>query len=310
VAKINVGAAIGAGFGLIGRRPVSVVSWGLLPMALQAVTLLLLAPFYLSFYAPLLQSISAGGGPPAVPVQPPAQLLEMEGLGQLVNLVQLLVSAVIYCAVFRAVIHPRQSAFAYMRLSPPEFFMAALIFAAGIATFFGVLVLLIPVAIVGGIVGALTQSVGVAFAVGLPIYFALVMIGLGYLGLRFSLVGPMMVADRKFHLFESWTMTRGHVGSLLLIALGLLGVFILFEIVVLAVLLGVGVAAVTAFGGVGQLATALAQSPVALAGRLWPFLAAYLLLMIPVAGCGVAIAGAPWARAYEDLQPDHTDVFA
>ncbi len=35
-----------------------------------------------------------------------------------------------------------------------------------------------------------------------------------WLGLRFCMVAPLIFNDRRFRLFESWTLTRGHVWNL------------------------------------------------------------------------------------------------
>ncbi|HVN02646.1 MAG TPA: hypothetical protein VMT68_20780 [Caulobacteraceae bacterium] len=82
MASISVGAAIGAGYGLVRRQPLTVLAWGVLPTLLQFVTLALLAPVYLALYGGMFASIAAGG-----PATPPSglspQVLQFQGLAPL-----------------------------------------------------------------------------------------------------------------------------------------------------------------------------------------------------------------------------------
>jgi hypothetical protein len=305
--KISVGAAVGSGFGLIARRPVSVIVWGLVPLLLQLAAIALLAPLYLAMIAQV--SAAAGGASPSTATLSPA-VLQLQGMAQLLNLAQLFVSAVMYCAVFRAVLHPERSSFAYMRAGAVEFFVAVLVIGGGIALFIGILVVMIPVGIIAAVFAVAAHGSPVVFAILLPIVGLVMLIAILVVGLRFVFVGPMIVADGKFHLFESWALTRGHFGSLFLIGLSLLGVFLVFDIVLLALILALGAGAVGALGGLSQAATLFQQSPQAAFLRIWPFAAVYMVIMVPVSGCVLAIAGAPWAKAYQDLLPQPADAFA
>ncbi len=307
MADINVGAAIGSGFGLIRRRPVSVLAWGAIPALVQIAAFALLAPV---FIATLSQVSSLATNDAAATAPPVAQTLLMQGGIQLLNLVQLLLSAVISCAVWRAVLRPQQPGFAYLRIGAPEMFFLALTFGLGIALALAMMLVAIPAMIVGGILGAITQNVAVGIVVGVAIAMAaLILLGV-FVGLRFAFVGPMMVADGKFHFGESWTATRGRVGSLFMIALGLFGVFLAAELVFLAVFGGVGAAIVYSSGGPQPFLDQVKQAPLTTLEKFWPLVAAYFIAAIPVAGCARAIAGAPWARAMQDIMPGAADAFA
>ena len=302
MADISVGAAIGAGFELIRRRPISVLVWGAVVVGLQLLALALFAPLYVAVYGAVLQGMANGGAPDVSALTSP-QVRSLQGLSQLYNLVQLLVTAVVYCAVFRAVLHPERSAFAYLRIGAPEFFLVVLIIAAFIALFVGLLILIIPTSIAIGVVVAMTHGGGAAALILLPIIMLAIVVAAIFIGLRFAFVGPMMVEDGKFHLFESWTLTRGRVLSLFLVGLSLFAIFILIDIVLLAVLLAAGAVEVQSLGGLAQAMTQLRASPMALAGKLAPLIAAVAVVQIPIAGCLMAIGAAPWARAYRDLLP-------
>ena len=115
---ISVGAALGEGFGLIRRQPLSVLAWGAVLVGLQIVTFTLFAPYYLSVYGALLEGAAQGGAMPLASLNSP-DVRRMQSLLQLFNLVQLFVAMVVYCAAFRAVLHPERSAFAYLRVGLP-----------------------------------------------------------------------------------------------------------------------------------------------------------------------------------------------
>jgi hypothetical protein len=309
LAKIRVGAAIVAGFGLIRRRPLSILAWGLLPVLVQVGSLLLLAPLYLATLGPALQAIGNGGAGMAPPAPLP-QSFQLQALGQLSNLVQIAVGAIVYCAIWRAMLHPGRSSFASFRIGAPELLFAVLTFAGTIALTVGVIVLLIPTMLLGAIAGAIAHDVNIAVLVAFPVFGLVALISVFYLLVRFSLVGPMMVADGRFHLFESWTQTRGHVGGLTLVGLGVLGLLLVSEIVFLAAMFAIGAASIAAVGGLQAFSTMIQHAPQALFARLWPFLAGYVALLVPIAGCITAIAAAPWAKVYLDLHPDASDIFA
>ena len=295
MAQISVGRAVGAGFGLIARRPLSVLAWGLLPTVLQVIALVLIAPAYIS----MAGAMASGGS--LLAAQP--QLMQVQGLAQLINLAQLFVSGVVYCAVFRAVLHPDRSAYAYLRVGAPELFLALLAFAAVIVLVIGLVLVMIPVGILFGVIAAVTHS-GAGIGLFIPIVILAVLLAILFFGLRFSFVGPMMVEDGKFHLFESWTLTRGRTSSLLLIALCLFGVLVVFEVIVLTVFFAIAAAAIGLTGGLSHAGELLRRSPRALIAQLWPFAAVYAVLAAPLSGCALAIAAAPFASAYRDVALD------
>ena len=309
MAQIAVAAAIGAGFGLIRRRPLAVLAWGGVAAIMHALAVVLIGPMYLGLISAVFHAAQSRSGPPDFSAFAP-QAAQLQGLIQLLNLANLLVGATIYCAVFRAVLHPERSTFAYLRLGAPELFAAALIFGLGVAVVVALVIVMIPVAFLIGITVAATHA-GAAALVLLPIIMLAAFVGAAVIALRFAFVGPMIVDDGKFHLMESWELTRGRVGSLFLVGLGLFGLALLLETVLLAILVGVGAAALAAVaGGLQNVPALLQRPPQELLADAAPFLGLYVLLVIPVSGCFFAIFGAPWARAYRDLKPDASEAFA
>lgn len=313
MSQISIGAAISSGFGLVGRRPVSVLIWGLPAVVLAAVAFWLLAPFYAAMIAAAISQAQSGaaGPPPGFGALAPRAMMT-SSLVWLLDLVQIFAGSIVYCAVFRAILHPDKPGFAYLRVGLPELMLALLTFAGAIVALAAMFVLFIPVGLILG-VAASTGNNGAAAgaAILLPILMLAMLVALVIVGLRFVFVGPMMVDDGKFHFMESWTLTKGHVGALFLIGLGLVAVMIGFEMIIAALMLGLGAAGFFGVvGGVGGLPAFLKLAPSAMIMRLAPLLGVYLVALIPIQGCLLAIFGAPWARAYRDLRADASETFA
>jgi hypothetical protein len=297
MAEIAVGGAINEGFSIIRRHPGAVLLWGLTPVAFAAATIALYAPVYLAMFA----AARSGAGPSAFQAVNP-QLMQMQSISYLLNIVQLIVSSIVWCAVFRAVLHPERGQFAFLRLGVVEFYVVVLLIGGYFAFVVGLLLPIIVLAIVIVALVAMHQILA-AVIIGVVAGIAL-MIALVYVLLRFSMVGPMIVDDGQFHLGESWNLTRGHVGSLFMIGFLLVIVALAAEIVLGIVMVAVGAGGLIAIAGGPQNMSALFQEPPqALLARLGPLFIVAGLVWIPFVGCLVAVMAAPWARAYRDLKP-------
>jgi hypothetical protein len=124
-----------------------------------------------------------------------------------------------------------------------------------------------------------------------------------WLYLRFSMAGPMTFRDRKFRLFESWALTRGHVGRLL--GVGALVGLIAFGIYLVLALVGVaGGFAIVGSLGLGDSFKSLAlQPPSAWLGVLAPILEWVLLLFWVGGSILTPLTVAPWALICQRLNP-------
>jgi hypothetical protein len=294
MSEISVGSAIGAGFSLIGRKPLTVLAWGLVRVGFVALLAAIYAPAMLGMFS-AMASFGPTPPPDAFSQAILPHLLVMQGAGALAQIGGLLVGAITFCAVARAVVRPGAGAFAYLRLGAPELFLALLLFGAGFALFFAIVILAVPVGIGAVMLFASHQYAAMAALIALAVIVLILV--LFYVALRFAFVVPMMVDDGQFHLFDAWTLSKGRVGSLIVIAIAaetLLGglSFGLF-------LAAIGVAA----GGLAGLPTLFQQNPAPILARLMPWAIAYGVLLIPVQGCGLAIFVAPWAQAYRDIAP-------
>ena len=296
MAEIAVGGAINEGFSLVRRHPGAMLLWGLSRMALAVGVVALYAPVYFNIF----EAARSGAGVAAFQNNP--QIMAMQSFSYLINILQLGVSAVVSCAVWRAVLHPERSQYGYLRVSSTEFFVAVLLIGAGVVVVIGIVFAAIIATIVISLL-AVMHLVWVAVIVGIAAVIA-AFAALIYFGLRFSMVGPMIVEDGKFHLGESWALTKGHVGSLFMIGLLLVVVALVAEIVLVIVLVAVGAGALTAIaGGMSNIPVLFQEPPQVLFARLGPILVVAAVIWIPFVGCISAIMAAPWARAYRDLQP-------
>src|SRR5579863_233378 len=187
MAEISVGGAIGSGFGLIVQKPLTVISWGLVRMGFAAATLALFAPFYIALFGAIAQSAASGSSAPDTSTFMP-QMMAIQGFSYLLQIAGLFISAVLLCAVIRAVLHPERSSFAYMRVGAAELYLVVLLFAFGIALVFGIFIAIIPFAIA---IGILVASHAYAAAVGIGVLGLLALIvALIYFALRFVFVAP------------------------------------------------------------------------------------------------------------------------
>jgi hypothetical protein len=304
MAEISIGSAVGAGFELIARKPLTVMTWGLVRLLFLVGVVALYAPLILSVGAEAMQAQANAGGQPSQEQisQIMSHFVVMQGAGFLVQIVGLFLSAMLFCAVSRAIVHPERGAAAYLRLGPPEFFLAVISFGASFVIAFALLIGMIPFVIAIAILASQKAFVAMAVVIGLGVLVLLVAII--YVALRFAFVVPMMVDDGQFHLFDAWSRTKGHVGSLFVIGLCLTVIALVAEAIVLAFLVGLGAAALTvAAGGLQNAQAFFQQNPAAIVAHLAPWLIVYGLLVIPIEGCAMAIFMAPWARAYRDVVP-------
>ena len=129
MARFSIGTAFGDAFRLVGRRPVSVLVWGLLILLPSAGAVLVTLPMI----AEAIASSEAGRDPDFT------GMIQLQGVSGLLHIVQLLVMAVVYTAVMRAIIRPRETAVFSLRLGMDELRVAVV----GVAVFIGVYVALI-----------------------------------------------------------------------------------------------------------------------------------------------------------------------
>ncbi len=302
VADISIGAAIGAGFGLIRRKPLTVMVWGLLQVIALGLFFAAYAGFLLNFLPTVVAQGTRGGAPTSEQVGTMiGGMLMGEGLLFLAVIVMMIFRVVLCAGIWRAVLRPEADAWAYLRVGRAELFILLLLLGVGFAANLIVFPLLPIMLIAGGLAAAHQWAAAIILG---AIGFLAMIVAIIYVELRFSLIGPMIVQDGKFHFVDAWRLTRGKVGSLFLVGLGLAGILMAAEFVIIALVVAVGAGTLgLAAGGFDALPAFFNQPPLVIAEKLAPGFVLYALAAIPISGCGLAIFLAPWARAYLDLTP-------
>lgn len=289
MSRFSVTGSATAGLRVIGRHPVAVVVWGLVLLVLLLGPVLALmasmGPELMKFVA--MAAAHHGDEPDPATLQ---QLMHLQSGMMLVNigswLWSTLVKTIICAAIFRAVLKPAQSGFAYLRLGAQELWLALLFLVEMVLAYIVVVVAALLIGMIAVIGGLSAHGGGAGGATGAIIAvvgcFAVV-VALIWIGLRLSMAGPMTFAESQFRLFESWSLTKGKAWAL-------------FGVALLATILVIIVEAI--FGGLAfGLMFALGGPPTWLhePERIHAFLALSPADMARTVGPGLAIAGLVWA---------------
>jgi hypothetical protein len=215
-------SAFASGFKVIGRNPLAFLAWCLVYLVVALGPLALMG----AMVWPQLQALAALNEADVSPDSPAATQQMMALMGQM-NAFQLLQwgsslasSALIVGAVFRAVLEPERRSFFYLRFGRQELWLALCLVVVGVVLFLVTMISMFPIFITTALFAyAAEPSAGLAPSVVLACG-AMVLIALGaiiWLFLRFSLGLPMSFADSYFRLFESWSLTRGQVGKMVVV---------------------------------------------------------------------------------------------
>lgn len=293
--SIAVTQAAFAGFGVLRRKPWAPLVWSLIYVGVMAGMLLILGA---AFVKAMGRLATLGPNANVQPAEILGLLAAVAGGYFLMIAVFWVIGAIINMAVVRAVLEPEAGAFAYMRFGAPELWLLLANFVLFILYTIASMALAIPVSIASAI-AVLTWRDGAPF-IGLPVQ--LISWGVTiWFGLRFSMVAPMIFTDRRFRLFESWSLTRGHVWRLF----GVGAVMVLTAALVYLALVAVGLAVALpmshSLAALGSPRTFFLQSPQLIWDQIEPFLVLYaalawvgLIVLLPV-------SFAPWPEAYRQL---------
>jgi hypothetical protein len=295
VASIAVTQAAFAGFGVLRRKPWAPLVWSVVYVGATGVLVLILGAAFITALGKLA-TIS-----PNSHVRPEEILTLFAAVaGGYVLLIAVLwvVGAVINMAVVRAVLEPEASGFAYLRFGRAELWLILANFVLFILYTVVSMALGIPVSLLSAIV-VLTWRDATPFF-GLPVQLVTWSVSI-WLGLRFCMVAPMIFSDRRFRLFESWTLTRGHVWNLF----GVGAVMLLATAAIYVTLAGVGLAVAWpmfhSLAAPGSPRAFFAQPPQQLWSQLSPFLVIYAALVWVGSIVLVPVLFAPWPEAYRQL---------
>lgn len=279
------------GFRLTRRKPLTILVWGLAYVAFMALAFALVGGALVSLMAEMerLQQV-------AEPTLEELQaLVPLYGaMGALVPL-GLVFGAVLNAAVARGVVRPQESAFGYLRLGMDEVRVLGVSFILGLVFFAVSLVGFGLVGVAAGMAGATQQ--GFMWLVAVLLGLA-VTAGIIWLAVRLSLAVPIVVAERRFALFDSFALTRGRVWPLIGMSIiafvlaaivGLLGSVVFLPITLMT-------------GNLEQLAAYEGAGVPEIVAAMGPAIAAYIVVNAILSALQLAVMYAPFAAAYRDIK--------
>jgi hypothetical protein len=233
-----------SGIRFVRERPRTVAIWA----GAQIIVSLVLGAIVVSMMGPYLAQLqSFSRQTPADPTQVMATFSHIAPAYALLLPLSLLINAVIYAAMARAVLRPADEGVGYLRLGADEVRQILLMLLWIVVAFAG--------EIIGGIVLAIPTVILMIVAKGATplIMFLCILVALAaiiYCIVRLSLASALTFDSRRVDLFGSWTLTKGHVGKM--IGAYALVVVLALVIVILVSIIGAAVGAV--LGGIGGMA--------------------------------------------------------
>jgi hypothetical protein len=286
----NIEDAAFAGVGLLGRKPIAALVWAVLWAILIAIVTV---PFVGILANALTLFVRFQGNPDPELIAP--QFPGLLAFVILTGLCSLVLGAVISCAVYRAILTPEDSAFAYLRMGEQEINVLIVNFVKALtigAASFGMAMVLgaVELATTGGRLGGPFDLVG----------RLIIQCVVFWLQLRLSMAAPMTFAERRFRLFESWGLTQGIVLRLLAVGaiLFIIGMVVYFALATIGILAGLGIW--NSAPRPADLQALLSQPPDVWMGPLAPFIALSVLLVIVGGSILTPIIIAPWAYIYRE----------
>jgi len=301
VAEFSAADAAFTGFRVVWERPWAVAIWA----GLQIVVNVALKVFIAASAGAAMAQIAQLGmpAPNANPAQMLALMRQVAPTYVVLMIVGLIVSAVFYAAMNRAVMRPQESRFGYLRLAADELRQLGLF--AILFLVFLVLYLMIAIVsvvlltLIGMALGA-NQALGMAMMllILLPTTFCVFV----YVGVRFSLASPLTFASGRIDLAGSWRLTRGRFWPLL----GAYCIAFALNLVVLALVFVIAVLAVGILsGGFAGLQAFMQADPTSVAAVLSPPQLIYLVILAIGAALSAPITTCPPAAIYVALTGGH-----
>lgn len=302
MARFSIGKAVGEGFGLIKRRPLSVFVWGLLTILPAAAGMSLMLPMMEGFTGAIVEAAAEGeAASTGMPDSMMTNMMQMQAVMAPLNAVRFVLGVVVYTAIVRAVVRPKDSSFFSLRLSMDEI----RVFVVSLALVIGIIVGSILLTLLGVAVGAVVwQFVGAAKGLVTAVLIIGGIIAALLLGGRLSLMVPATVRYRTFAFAEGWNLGKGRSWSLVGVMLLLFLIIIGLEIVVGGIVAGV-MFAVMGSGGIDIAALESGGNPFAgmsdMARSNWPWLAVGVVVGAMLYGMLTAILTAPFASVVRQL---------
>ena len=219
----------------------------------------------------------------------------------------ILVASIMGAAVYRAILRPTEAPLTRLRFGGDELRLILLSVIMGMVFVVLTIALVIPVVLIGFAIAAGSGfshngtdggTAGVILTALLG--YLIVLVGLVYFAVRFSLAGVMTFAERRLRVFESWRLTKGRFWRLL----GCYGLAILLMVPLYMVTMTVYFGVTFAFSG-GDAARAMGEvirpDMTTVAAYFSPARTIYLLVASALAGVLTAVTYAPAAAVYRDI---------
>lgn len=233
--RFSIGTSIGDGFGLVTGRPLSVFVWGLLVLAPTFGSVALIFPMMGDIFANMPAAGAEPEGYSPFNDQTFAGMMQFQLASALLNVGHLAIIAIVYTAIFRAVLRPAERGFFSLRVGMDELRVAVVGLVIGVVLYIAMIVL----ALVGAaLVFALWSSDPVAGVWALGGYGLLVLLGICWVMARVSMMAPASVLYRDFAFTQGWRLAAGKAWPLF----GMMLLILLMILVIEMVLVLIGVA--------------------------------------------------------------------
>lgn len=197
--------ALSAPFSLLRRRPLYVLVWGLMMMAVVAAIYALMLPIFMT--APF--GDQSGEFLDAYT----QELMRLSGLMNVLSLIMYLVMLVLWTAAGRATLSPgRGDRFLFLRLGMDEVRVAAVMIAVIVGWYIALIILVLLGAGIGIGLWQMDQTTAV---VTLAIYGLIIFAASIWALVRLSLMAPASLILKRFAFAEGWALARGQVWKLI-----------------------------------------------------------------------------------------------
>ena len=216
---VTVGSILGGTFGFARDNLRVIAIWSVLTFLLSLLSMVGMQPFY---------AAQAAGLESGTPVTPNFGVL---GITLLVSIIFF---TVLLAAMFRAVLFPSESRFAYLRIGMDELrlFGTMMVILVGVYLLFIILGVILTIA--GLMLTRLSGASGsVALVLGAGLFALMV-----WLTVRLSLAGPLTILERKIVIGPAWRLSRGAFWRLFLAYLAIAVILMVSYAVIIAVQMG------------------------------------------------------------------------
>ncbi|HEY1753045.1 MAG TPA: hypothetical protein VGG29_17430 [Caulobacteraceae bacterium] len=293
MAGFSAADAAFTGFRVVWARPWVVAIWA----AVQLVANFAVNLFLAASAGPVIARMSAEGASG----QPPDPNLVLGLIRQAaptyvaIMIAVLVLTAVFWAAMNRAVMRPADARFGYLRLASDELRQLGLLAALVglLACFYAVL--LLAGSLLAVLFGMFAGAAGAGMALAAVV--AALLVGLVYFAVRFSLASALTFATGRINVLGSWTLTHNRFWPLF--ATYLIAMALSFFVVVL--MLAIAMAAVGLMGGMTAVIALFHEDGSSVAAMLAPTWLVYLAVTSIGAALSAPITLCPPASIYQSL---------